>query len=156
MKARSPQLGQGSARFPVLPAGIAAALAGIVLVVLASMYLVPFGSIVCGAWVPVNTPTITAGDAYFDKPDTIILTVRADKSVYLGPNAIRPRDLEANLRQLRLKYPERGLELRAAGTSTLGELAPVLGAIRRAGYPRFWVFGNRSSVLELTARVAGT
>jgi biopolymer transport protein ExbD len=156
MKGRLRAVTLTTARVPSLSGGIAAALASVVLVVLFSMYLVPFGAIVCGAGVPVNTPAITAGEEYFDKPDTIILTVRADRSVYLGPNAIRPAELEAHLRALRLKYPERGLELRAAGTSTLGELAPILGAMRRAGYPRFWVFGNRSSILELTSRVAGT
>lgn len=141
---------------PILSGGIAAGLAGVVLIVLFSTYMVPFGAIVCGARVPANTPTVTAGDAFFDKPPTIIVTVRADRSVYVGPNAVWPSELEEHLKQMRAKYPEQAIELRASGTSTLGELAPILSAMRRAGYPRFWVFGVRSSVLELTARVAGT
>jgi biopolymer transport protein ExbD len=140
---------------PILSGGIAAALSGVVLTILFSMYLAPFGAIVCGAWVPTDAPSITAGEAFFDKPPTIIVTVRADRSVYVGSNAVRLSGLEEHLRQFRARYPEQGLELRAAGTSTLGDLAPILSAMRRAGYPRFWVFGDRSSVLELTARVGG-
>jgi biopolymer transport protein ExbD len=131
---------------------VAAALASVALVILFAIYAVPFGTISAGSQVPADVPAITAGEAYFDKPDTIVVTLRSDKSIYVGPNAVRRSDLESHLRIMRGKYPDRMLELRAFKAATLGDIAPVLGAMRGAGYSQFWVFGRRSAVLELASR----
>ena len=48
-------------RLPLISGGVAAALAGVMLVVLFGMYLLPFGTMRHGSSVPVDVPTIRAG-----------------------------------------------------------------------------------------------
>ena len=144
----------GDVKLTLLTGGVAAACASVVLLVLFGIYILPFGTSPFGSQVPAEMPAITAGEEYFDRPETIIVTLRADKVVYVGANAVRRTDLESHLRTMHLKYPERMVELRAFKRATLGDLAPVLGAMRGSGYSRFWVFGRPSAVLELASRTS--
>jgi biopolymer transport protein ExbD len=136
--------------------GVAAAMASVLLVILFAFYLVPFGSIVCGIGIPVNPPDIRAGDAYFDRPIAITVTVKRDHAVYVGPNIVPMHALGEELQRVRAAFPGRPLELKADRKITMSELTPVLRAMRAAGYSEFSVFGPPSSVLELAAQVPGT
>lgn len=141
-------------RLPLVSGGVAAGLASVMLVILFGVYVLPFGTS-HGSGVPVDSPTIRAGEAYFDKPPSIIVTLRSDHSIYVGPNVVRRGELQSHLKSMRANHPDHMVELRAFKSATLGELAPLLSAMHGAGYSHFWVFGKRSSVLELVAR-AGT
>jgi biopolymer transport protein ExbD len=145
----------GRSRVSYLSGGVAAAMASVLLVVLFAFYLAPFGVIVCGG-IPVNPPEIRAGEAHFDRPVAIIVTVKRDRAVYVGPNVVPADGLRAELERVRATFPGCPLELRADRKITMAQLTPVLRAMRDAGYSQFSVFGRPSSVLELAAQVPGT
>src|SRR5687767_5135746 len=86
----------GRSRILYLSGGVAAAMASVLLVVLFAFYLAPFGVIVCGG-IPVNPPEIRAGEAHFDRPVAITVTVRKDHVVYVGPNVVPAEALRTEL-----------------------------------------------------------
>jgi biopolymer transport protein ExbD len=132
-----------------MSSAFSAALAAVVVTLLFALYL-PYTAIVCVFRGLPATPEIRAGEVYWEKPDTLVVSVQRDGSVFLGPNVVRLRVLTSELSRAHMLWPDRPLELRVDGRVTLGELEPVLSAAREAGYSAFYVFGRDRSILQLT------
>jgi biopolymer transport protein ExbD len=110
------------------------------------------GAIICNFGPSVSAPEVRAGELYFEKPDTFIVTVHRDGGVFVGPARVPLLSLTGELRRARQTWPGRPLELRVDGRVKLGELAPVLDSARDAGYHAYYVFGPEQSILRLDPR----
>jgi biopolymer transport protein ExbD len=127
-------------------AAFAAGLTAVVLAVTFALY-VPFTAIICDFRPPDNLPEIKSGDAYWEKPETYVITVRGDATVLIGAQRVPLSRVADELRTIRRIAPDRPIELRASGRVTLGQLEPVLSAIREAGYSSYFVFGPERTLI---------
>lgn len=144
-----------SVTFAATAGAIGAAFASVVLSILAALYLVPYGVIICTFSGVVAKPEITAGGVYFETPIATNVTVTRGGDVLVDHAFVPLPKLEGVLRAEHSRNAGRPLQIDADRHLTLGKLGPVLAAVRRAGYDSFFVFGHRSTVLELAAKQGG-
>ncbi|HEV7764539.1 MAG TPA: biopolymer transporter ExbD [Thermoanaerobaculia bacterium] len=129
-------------------AAFAAGLASVVMALAFALY-VPFMGIICDFRPIPDMPQIRAGNAYWEKPETYVVSVKSDATVYIGALRVQPSDVADELRTIRRIAPDRPIELRVSGRVTLGQLEPVLSAMREAGYSSYFVFGSQRALIAL-------
>jgi biopolymer transport protein ExbD len=135
--------------FAQLSSAFSAALAAVVITLLFALYL-PCLAIICEFSAPVDPPDVGAGDLYWQKPDSFVVSVHKEGNVFFGTTIVPVRSVTNEFRRAHALWPDRALELRVDRRVTLGELEPVLSAARESGYATFYVFGREKSVLQLT------
>jgi len=84
--------------------------------------------------VPVNLPVTEGPQQTPDTEKQLQIAVKADNTVYLGPNIMRKESLESELKKIFEDDPAREIAVKADRTVKYGEVMDVLKACREVGF----------------------
>jgi len=84
--------------------------------------------------IPVNLPTTDAPEKTPDTEKQLQISVKADGTVYLGPNVIRKDQLESSLKEIHEKSPDREIAVKGDRLVKYGDVLHVLKACREVGF----------------------
>jgi biopolymer transport protein ExbD len=84
--------------------------------------------------VPVNLPVTEAPEKTPDTEKQLQISVKADGSVYLGPNVIRKDQVEASLKEIFERTPDREIAVKGDRLVKYGDVLDVLKACREVGF----------------------
>ena len=84
--------------------------------------------------IPVNLPVTQGPQQTPDTEKQLQIAVKADNTVYLGPNIMRKESLESELKKIFEKDPAREIAVKADRTVKYGEVMDVLKACREVGF----------------------
>ena len=84
--------------------------------------------------VPVNLPVTDAPEATPDTEKQLQISVKADGSVYLGPNVVRKDQVETALKEIFQRTPDREVAVKGDRLVKYGEVIDVLKACRDVGF----------------------
>ena len=84
--------------------------------------------------VPVNLPVTEAPEKTPDTDKQLQISVKADGSVYLGPNVIRKDEVKAALEDLHSRTPDREIAVKGDRLVKYGDVIDVLKALRDVGF----------------------
>jgi biopolymer transport protein TolR len=84
--------------------------------------------------VPVNLPTTEAPEKTPDTDKQLLISVKADGSVYLGPNVVRKDEVESALKAIQERTPDREVAVKGDRLVKYGDVIDVLKACRDVGF----------------------
>ena len=84
--------------------------------------------------VPVNLPVTEQPEKTPDTEKQLQISVKADGSVYLGPNVIRKDEVERALKDIHERTPDREIAVKGDRLVKYGEVVDVLKACREVGF----------------------
>lgn len=84
--------------------------------------------------VPVNLPITEQPDKTPDTDKQLIISVKADGTVYLGPNAVRKEQVESSLEEIHARTPDREIAVKGDRLVKYGDVLDVLKACREVGF----------------------
>jgi len=84
--------------------------------------------------VPVNLPVTEAPEKTPDTEKQLQISVKADGSVYLGPNVVRKDQVEAQLKDIFERTPDREIAVKGDRLVKYGDVLDVLKACREVGF----------------------
>jgi biopolymer transport protein TolR len=84
--------------------------------------------------VPVNLPVTEAPEKTPDTEKQLQISVKADGVVYLGANAVRKDQVEAQLKEIYERTPDREIAVKGDRMTKYGEVLDVLKACREVGF----------------------
>src|SRR5688500_2645340 len=84
--------------------------------------------------VPVNLPVTEAPEKTPDTEKQLQISVKADGSVYLGPNVVRKDQVEAQLKEIFERTPDREIAVKGDRLVKYGDVLDVLKASRDVGF----------------------
>jgi biopolymer transport protein TolR len=84
--------------------------------------------------VPVNLPVTEDPEKTPDTDKQLQISVRADGSVYLGPNVIRKDQVESQLKEIFERTPDREIAVKGDKLVKYGDVLDVLKACREVGF----------------------
>jgi biopolymer transport protein ExbD len=84
--------------------------------------------------VPVNLPVTEDPEKTPDTEKQLQISVRADGSVYLGPNVIRKDQVESQLKEIFERTPDREIAVKGDRLVKYGDVLDVLKACREVGF----------------------
>lgn len=84
--------------------------------------------------VPVNLPTTEAPEKTPDTDKQLLISVKADGSVYLGPNVVRKEEVESALKAIQERTPDREVAVKGDRLVKYGAVIDVLKACRDVGF----------------------
>src|SRR5262245_33189136 len=84
--------------------------------------------------VPVNLPVTEEPEKTPDTDKQLQISVKADGSVYLGPNVVRKDEVEAQLKQIQERTPDREIAVKGDRLVKYGDVLDVLKACRDVGF----------------------
>jgi biopolymer transport protein TolR len=84
--------------------------------------------------VPVNLPVTEDPEKTPDTEKQLQISVKADGSVYLGPNVVRKDQVEASLKEIFDRTPDREIAVKGDRTVKYGDILDVLKACREVGF----------------------
>jgi len=84
--------------------------------------------------VPVNLPVTEDPEKTPDTDKQLQISVKADGSVYLGPNVIRKDQVEAALKEIQERTPDREIAVKGDRSVKYGDVLDVLKACREVGF----------------------
>jgi len=84
--------------------------------------------------VPVNLPITEDPEKTPDTEKQLQISVRSDGSVYLGPNVIRKDQVEAQLKEIYERTPDREIAVKGDRAVKYGDVLDVLKACREVGF----------------------
>lgn len=84
--------------------------------------------------VPVNLPVTDAPEATPDTEKQLQISVKADGTVYLGPNAVRKDEVESALKSIYERTPDREVAVKGDRLVKYGDVVDVLKACRDVGF----------------------
>ncbi len=84
--------------------------------------------------VAVNLPVTEAPETTPDTEKQLQISVKADGSVYLGPNVVRRDQVEAALKDIHEKTPDREIAVKGDRQVKYGDVLDVLKACREVGF----------------------
>ena len=84
--------------------------------------------------VPVNLPVTADPDKTPDTEKQLQISVKADGSVYLGPNVVRKDQVEAALKEIQERTPDREIAVKGDRLVKYGDVLDVLKACREVGF----------------------
>ena len=84
--------------------------------------------------VPVNLPITDAPEATPDTEKQLQISVKADGTVYLGPNAVRKDQVESALKDIHERTPDREVAVKGDRLVKYGDVIDVLKACRDVGF----------------------
>jgi biopolymer transport protein ExbD len=84
--------------------------------------------------VPVNLPVTEQPDRTPDTDKQLIISVKADGTVYLGPNAIRKDQVQTALEEIHQRTPDREIAVKGDKLVKYGDVLDVLKACREVGF----------------------
>jgi biopolymer transport protein TolR len=84
--------------------------------------------------IPVNLPVTEDPDKTPDTEKQLIISVKSDGSVYIGPNVVRKDQVEATLKDLQERTPDREVAVKGDRQVKYGDVIDVLKACRDVGF----------------------
>ena len=84
--------------------------------------------------VPVNLPVTEDPDKTPDTEKQLQISVKSDGSVYLGPNVVRKDQVEAQLKEIFERTPDREIAVKGDRHVKYGDVLDVLKACREVGF----------------------
>ena len=84
--------------------------------------------------VPVNLPVTENPDKTPDTEKQLQISVKADGSVYLGPNVVRKDQVETALKEIHERTPDREVAVKGDKLVKYGDVLDVLRACRDVGF----------------------
>jgi biopolymer transport protein ExbD len=109
--------------------------------------------IVCDLGARVNVPWASTSTRLPEADTDLTITVRADGHVFVGPNVVPQRFLDAELASIaRRSGTDRHVLIRAHGALKFGAVQDVLAASSRAGFRRMSLVTFRGTALEAFER----
>ena len=84
--------------------------------------------------VPVNLPVTEQPDKTPDTEKQLQISVKADGTVYLGPNVIRKDQVQAGLEEIHQRTPDREIAVKGDRQVKYGDILDVLKACREVGF----------------------
>jgi biopolymer transport protein ExbD len=84
--------------------------------------------------VPVNLPVTESPDKTPDTEKQLQISVKADGSVYMGPNVVRKDQVEASLKEIFERTPDREIAVKGDRMVKYGDVLDVLKACREVGF----------------------
>ena len=84
--------------------------------------------------VPVNLPVTDGPEKTPDTEKQLQISVKADGSVYLGPNVIRKDQVESQLKEIFERTPDREIAVKGDRLVKYGDVLDVLKACREVGF----------------------
>jgi len=84
--------------------------------------------------VPVNLPITSDPEQTPDTEKQLQISVKADNTVYLGPQVMRKDQLQTALEEIHQKTPDREIAVKGDRQVKYGEILDVLKACREVGF----------------------
>ena len=84
--------------------------------------------------VPVNLPVTEDPEKTPDTEKQLQISVKADGSVYLGPNVVRKDQVETSLKEIYERTPDREIAVKGDKLVKYGDVLDVLKACREVGF----------------------
>src|SRR5229473_2340448 len=84
--------------------------------------------------VPVNLPVTEEPERTPDTEKQLQISVKADGSVYLGPNVVRKDQVQSELEQIHQRTPDREIAVKGDKLVKYGDVLDVLKACREVGF----------------------
>jgi biopolymer transport protein TolR len=84
--------------------------------------------------VPVNLPVTEQPEKTPDTDKQLQISVKADGSVYLGPNVVRKDQVESALKEIQERTPDREIAVKGDKLVKYGDVLDVLRACREVGF----------------------
>jgi biopolymer transport protein ExbD len=84
--------------------------------------------------VPVNLPVTNQPEKTPDTEKQLQISVKADGSVYVGPNVVRKDEVQRSLEQIHEKTPDREIAVKGDRMVKYGDVLDVLKACREVGF----------------------
>src|SRR5687767_13672706 len=84
--------------------------------------------------VPVNLPVTEEPEKTPDTEKQLLISVKADGSVYLGPNVIRKDQVQSALEEIHGRTPDREVAVKGDKLVKYGDVLDVLKALREVGF----------------------
>jgi biopolymer transport protein ExbD len=84
--------------------------------------------------IPVNLPVTEDPDKTPDTEKQLIISVKSDGSVYIGPSVVRKDQVEATLKDLQERTPDREVAVKGDRQVKYGDVIDVLKACRDVGF----------------------
>ena len=84
--------------------------------------------------VPVNLPVTEDPEKTPDTEKQLQISVKSDGSVYLGPNVVRKDQVEASLKEIFERTPDREIAVKGDRLVKYGDVLDVLKACREVGF----------------------
>lgn len=84
--------------------------------------------------VPVNLPVTEAPEKTPDTEKQLQISVKADGSVYLGPNVVRKEQVQSSLEEIHQRTPDREIAVKGDRQVKYGDVLDVLKACREVGF----------------------
>src|SRR5258705_12125213 len=83
--------------------------------------------------VPVNLPVTEDPEKTPDTDKQLQISVKADGSVYIGPNVMRKEQVQSSLEEIHTRTPDREVAVKGDRLVKYGDVLDVLKACREAG-----------------------
>ncbi len=84
--------------------------------------------------VPVNLPVTSEPEKTPDTEKQLQISVKADGSVYLGPNVVRKDQVQSELDQIHQRTPDREIAVKGDKLVKYGDVLDVLKSCREVGF----------------------
>ncbi len=84
--------------------------------------------------VPVNLPITEDPEKTPDTEKQLQISVKADNSVYIGPNVVHKAQVKSALEEIHQRTPDREVAVKGDRTVSYGEVLDVLKACRDVGF----------------------
>src|SRR5687768_5202998 len=84
--------------------------------------------------VPVNLPVTEQPETTPDTDKQLQISLKADGSVYLGPNVVRKDQVQAALEEIHQRTPDREIAVKGDKLVKYGDVLDVLKACREVGF----------------------
>ena len=84
--------------------------------------------------VPVNLPVTEDPEKTPDSEKQMLISVKADGSVYLGPTVVRKEQVQSELETIHQRTPDREIAVKGDKMVKYGAVLDVLKALREVGF----------------------
>jgi biopolymer transport protein TolR len=84
--------------------------------------------------VPVNLPVTEDPEKTPDTEKQLQISVKADGSVYVGPNAVRKDQVQTTLQEIHERTPDREIAVKGDRLVKYGDILDVLKSCREVGF----------------------
>ena len=84
--------------------------------------------------VPVNLPVTEDPEKTPDTDKQLQISVKADRTVYVGPNAVRKEEVKSLLEEIQQRTPDREIAVKGDKLAKYGDVLDVLKACRDVGF----------------------
>jgi len=84
--------------------------------------------------VPVNLPVTEDPEKTPDTEKQLLISVKADGTVYLGGNVVRKDQVQASLEEIHQRTPDREVAVKGDKLVKYGDVLDVLKALREVGF----------------------